>query len=250
MPSELGSWFQAEDGIRDYKVTGVQTCALPISFVMTQGLISAGHDYAEGVVVVGVDADTGTRAVTSFAHHFVKGDLRFRTRRADVEGGIALGTRLASKLSAFPGDVVTLVSPAGARFNPSLGAFVPQFHRYEVTGLFDTGMYEYDNSYVALSRRVAQRFAGLDSAVTGVEVRLADPWKAREFAVRLEEELLYPYRALDWQTQNQSLFSALKLEKLAMAFVVFLICVVAAFNVVGTLKIGRATRLNSSHLVI
>src|SRR5207244_11244204 len=74
------------------------------------------------------------------------------------------------------------------------------------------------------------------SAVTGVEVRLADAWKAREFAVRLEEDLLYPYRALDWQTQNQSLFSALKLEKLAMAFVVFLICVVAAFNVVGMLS--------------
>jgi len=51
----------------------------------------------------------------------------------------------------------------------------------------------------------------------------------------LETKLGYPYRALDWQSQNASLFSALKLEKLAMAFVVFLICVVAAFNVVGTL---------------
>src|SRR5467141_461636 len=204
-------------------------------FVLTQGLISAGHDYAEGGVVLGVEPDTGHRAVTSFAQHFTKGDLRFRTTRTDVEGGIALGARLASKLSAYQGDVVTLVAPAGARFNPSLGAYVPQFHRYEVTGLFDTGMYEYDNSWVALTRRTAQKFAGLDSAVTGIEVRLADPWKAREFALRLEEQLLYPYRALDWQTQNQSLFSALKLEKLAMAFVVFLICVVAAFNVVGTL---------------
>src|SRR2546421_71003 len=189
----------------------------------------------EGVVVLGVEADTGRRAVTSFAQHFTKGDLRFRTTRPDVEGGIALGARLASKLSTNPGDVVHLVAFTGTKFNPSVGAYVPQFHRYEVTGIFDTGMYEYDNSYVALDRRVAQRFAGLDSAVTGVEVRLADPWKAREFAVRLEEDLLYPYRALDWQTQNQSLFSALKLEKLAMAFVVFLICVVAAFNVVGTL---------------
>src|SRR5438552_689044 len=178
---------------------------------------------------------TGRRAVTSFAQHFNKGDLRFRTTRPDVEGGIALGARLASKLSTNPGDVVHLVAFTGTKFNPSVGAYVPQFHRYEVTGIFDTGMYEYDNSYVALDRRVAQRFAGLDSAVTGVEVRLADPWKAREFAVRLEDDLLYPYRALDWQTQNQSLFSALKLEKLAMAFVVFLICVVAAFNVVGTL---------------
>src|SRR5205807_2366539 len=187
------------------------------------------------VFVLGVEPDTGARAVTSLARHFTKGDLRFRTTRPGVEGGLALGTRLASKLSAYPGDVVTLVAAAGSRFNPSLGAFIPRYHRFEVTGLFDTGMYEYDNGYVAMDRRVAQRFADLDKAVTGLEVRLADPWQARAFGLRLETELGYPYRALDWQSQNASLFSALKLEKLAMAVVVFLICVVAAFNVVGTL---------------
>jgi len=226
----VDDWRRALEQVR--RTPGVAAAA---PFVMTQGLLSAGHDYAEGVVVLGVEPDTGTRAVTTLARHFVKGDLRFRTRRADVEGGIALGTRLASKLSAFPGDVVTLVSPAGARFNPSLGAFVPQFHRYEVTGIFDTGMYEYDNNYVALRRSVAQRFAGLDTAVTGIEVRLADPWRAVALGQQLELQLGYPYRVLDWQSQNASLFSALKLEKLAMALVVFLICVVAAFNVVGTL---------------
>jgi lipoprotein-releasing system permease protein len=215
------------------QTAGVEAAA---PFVLTQGLISAGHDYAEGVVVYGVDPDTASRAVTSFAQHFAKGDLTFRATRRDVEGGIALGTRLASKLSAFPGDVVTLVAPAGARFNPSVGAYVPKFHRYEVSGIFDTGMYEYDNSYVALDRRVAQRFAGLDTAVTGIEVRLADAWQAQPFGAALETRLGYPYRALDWQSQNASLFSALKLEKLAMAFVVFLICVVAAFNVVGMLS--------------
>ncbi len=71
--------------------------------------------------------------------------------------------------------------------------------------------------------------------MTGIEVRLGDPWQARTAALQLETQLGYPYRALDWQSQNASLFSALKLEKLAMALVVFLICVVAAFNVVGTL---------------
>jgi lipoprotein-releasing system permease protein len=226
----LDDWHRVLAEVR--RTPGVVAAA---PFVMTQGLISAGHDYAEGVIVLGIDPDTGKRAVTSLAQHFVKGDLRFRTTRSDVEGGIALGVRLANKLSAFPGDVVTLVSPAGARFNPSVGAFVPEFHRYQVTGLFDTGMYEYDNSYVALQRTVAQRFAGLDTAVTGIEVRLADPWNAAAFGQRLEARLGYPYRVLDWQSQNASLFSALKLEKLAMALVVFLICVVAAFNVVGTL---------------
>jgi len=227
----LDDWREVLGKVR--RTPGVEAAA---PFVLSQGLISAGHDYAEGVVVYGVDPDTASRAVTSFAQHFAKGDLTFRTTRRDVEGGIALGTRLASKLSAFPGDVVTLTAPAGAKFNPSIGAYMPKFHRYEVSGIFDTGMYEYDNSYVALDRRVAQRFAGLDTAVTGIEVRLADPWQARPFGAALETRLGYPYRALDWQSQNASLFSALKLEKLAMAFVVFLICVVAAFNVVGMLS--------------
>src|SRR5207253_3162455 len=219
---KLDDWRKVLGDVR--RASGVDAAA---PFVLTQGLISAGHDYAEGVVVYGVDPDTGRRAVTSFARHFTKGDLTFKTTRSDVEGGIALGTRLASKLTAFPGSVVTLVAP--------VGAYVPKFHRYEVTGIFDTGMYEYDNSWVALDRRAAQRFAGLDTAVTGLEVRLADPEQAQPFGVTLETRLGYPYRALDWQSQNASLFSALKLEKLAMSFVVFLICVVAAFNVVGTL---------------
>ena len=172
----LDDWHKVLGQVQ--QTAGVEAAA---PFVLTQGLISAGHDYAEGVVVYGVDPDTASRAVTSFAQHFAKGDLTFRTTRRDVEGGIALGTRLASKLSAFPRDVVTLVAPAGAKFNPSVGAYVPKFHRYEVSGIFDTGMYEYDNSYVALDRRVAQRFAGLDTAVTGIEVRLADPWQAQPF---------------------------------------------------------------------
>lgn len=227
----LDDWSRVLEEVR--RTPGVESAA---PFVLTQGLISAGADYAEGVVVMGIDPDTGTRSVTALPRHFTKGDLRFESTRPGVEGGVALGARLAGKLSAFPGDVVTLVSPAGTQFNRSLGAFVPTFHRFEVIGTFSTGMFEYDNSYIALRRDVAQRFAGLGEAVTGIEVRLADPWAARPFGLRLEEQLGYPHRVLDWQTQNASLFSALKLEKLAMGLVVFLICVVAAFNVVGTLS--------------
>src|SRR6266446_1744068 len=133
---------------------GVEAAA---PFVMTQGLISAGHDYAEGVWVIGLEADTGSRAVTSLPHYFTKGDLTFRTTRSDVEGGVAIGTRLSTKLTAYPGDVITMVAPAGSQFNRSLGAFVPKYRRYEVTGLFETGMYDYDNSYVLMSRPAAQR---------------------------------------------------------------------------------------------
>ena len=226
----LDDWPDALAKVRRMK--GVVAAA---PFVLSQGLISAGHDYAEGVAVVGVESDTGTGAVTSLPRYFTKGDLTFHTTQPGVEGGIAIGTRLASKLSAYPGDVVTMVAPAGSQFNRSLGAFVPKYRRYEVTGLFETGMYDYDNSYVVMPRTAAQDFAGLGAAVTGLEVRLADPENANAFGHQIESQLGYPYRALDWQLQNRGLFSALKLEKLAMGLVVFLICVVAAFNVVGTL---------------
>ncbi|HEX9348892.1 MAG TPA: FtsX-like permease family protein [Gemmatimonadales bacterium] len=226
----LDDWSKVLGQVK--RASGVQAAA---PFVSTQGLISAGHDYADGVMVIGIESDTGHRAVTSLPHYFTKGDLAFRKTRSDVEGGVAIGTRLSSKLSAYPGDVITMVAPAGSQFNRSLGAFVPKYRRYEVTGLFETGMYDYDNSYVLMSRPAAQDFAGLGGAVTGIEVRLADPERASEAGQQLESMLGYPYRALDWQLQNRSLFSALKLEKLAMGLVVFLICVVAAFNVVGTL---------------
>jgi len=204
-------------------------------FVLSQGIISAGHDYAEGVAVVGIEPDTGKRAVTSLAHYFTRGDLTFHTTKPAVEGGIAIGTRLSTKLSADVGDVVTMVAPAASQYNRSLGTYMPKYRHYEITGLFETGMYDYDNSYVVMPRQKAQDFASLGTAVTGLEVRLTHPEAASLYSKQIEDRLGYPYRALDWQLQNRSLFSALKLEKLAMGLVVFLICVVAAFNVVGTL---------------
>jgi lipoprotein-releasing system permease protein len=204
-------------------------------FVLTQGLFSAGYDYPEGAYLLGIATDTGRAAVTTIARTFVQGDLTFATTRDDVDGGIVLGRRLAERLSAFPGSTVTVAAPAGSKFNAAVGAIVPRYWTFEVTGYFETGMFEYDNSYTVLPLELAQRFAGLDSAVTGLELRLRDPDRAGEVGLRLEEDLGYPYFARDWQTQNGSLFSALKLEKLAMGLILLLIVVVAAFNIVSTL---------------
>ena len=77
--------------------------------------------------------------------------------------------------------------------------------------------------------------AGLDSAVTGIEVRTQDRWTAPIVARRINERLGFPYRTLDWQEQNRSLFQALKLEKFGMGVILLLIVVVAAFNIVSTL---------------
>ena len=210
--------------------------------VITQSVISIGADYAEGVNVLGFDPDTGTMAVTTLPQSVTHGDLSFRTTRTDVDGGIALGSRLSERLGARPGELVTLVPAKPPQVNRSLGVGVPRYWRFEVTGVFETGMFLYDNQFVVISLAAAQRFTGLGDAVSGLQVRLADPWTAPETAKRLEARLGYPYRALDWQAQNESLFSALELEKLGMGLIIFFIMVVAAFNIVGTLTMVVAEK--------
>jgi lipoprotein-releasing system permease protein len=204
-------------------------------FVLTQGLVNAGHDYTEGAYVAGIEpAGGGAAEVTSIRSHAVAGDFRFAS--ADGRGrGAVVGKALASRLNAYPGDRITVVSKAGLKMNAAVGAIVPSAFQLEVTGLFETGMYEYDNNYIYVSLPMGQEIAGLDSAVTGIEVKTADRWHATEVANAIDTTLGFPYRSVDWQQQNSSLFQALKLEKLAMAVILLLIVIVAAFNIVSTL---------------
>ena len=75
----------------------------------------------------------------------------------------------------------------------------------------------------------------MDGTVTGIEFNVVDPWRSGEVAERMSEELGFNYRVDDWQRQNASLFSALKLEKYAMGIILLLIVLVASFNIVSTL---------------
>jgi lipoprotein-releasing system permease protein len=173
--------------------------------------------------------------VTTLPQALTRGDLSFKPTRDSMDGAILLGARLAERMTVYPGDVVTLVPAKPPQVNRALGVGIPRYWRFEVTGTFDTGMFLYDNQFVVISREAAQRFTGLGDAVSGIQVRLADPWHAPEIGQRIERKLGYPYRTLDWQAQNSTLFSALKLEKLAMGLIIFFIMVVAAFNIVATL---------------
>lgn len=215
--------------------------------VLTQSILTAGADYVVAVNVIGLDPDTGHASVTTLPQAVVDGDYKFITDRPDsgpagVEGGLLLGRRLAAKLNAHVGDVVLLIPPTAAKVNPALGIAVPRMWRFEVTGLFDTGMYQYDDQFVVMPLPVSQRFAGLDTAVSAIQVRVRDPDLAPAVGARLETRLGYPYRSLDWQTQNANLFGALQLEKLGMGLVIFFIMLVAAFNIVGVLTMVVADK--------
>ena len=197
--------------------------------------MAAGFDYVEAPYVIGLSPDTGSRSVTDLPRLFVDGNLSFETTIDSVDGAIILGRKIADRLSVFPGDVLRAVSSEGLNYNMALGSFMPRYWVLEVAGHFEAGMYEYDHNYVVLSLDVAQEFAELGNAVSGIEVRVRDLWDAPTVAAELEEMLENRYRAQDWQSLNANLFSALELEKLGMGIIVLLIVVVAAFNIVSTL---------------
>ncbi len=226
----VDNWREALEMVRAHP--DVEAAA---PFVITQGMVRAGADYTEGVRVLGIDPDTATMSVTPLPRHFSSGDLRFATQLANVDGGIILGGRVSDRLLALEGDSVSVISAARSRFNAAIGAFMPSYWWFEVTGRFETGMYEYDNTYVVMRLDVAQRFAGLGDAVSGIDVRVTDPNEAPRIGAELEALLDYPYFSKTWQEQNAQLFSALQLEKLGMGLILLLIVIVAAFNIVGTL---------------
>jgi lipoprotein-releasing system permease protein len=205
-------------------------------FVHTQALVLAGHHkYLEGVFVEGLPPDgPGVPQVTTIRQRATAGNFKFETLDGQHKGAV-LGSKLAEKLNVTPGiDSITLLSIDQNKIDPVTGYPPAKSMRLEVTGIFDTGMYEYDNSYVVVSLETAQQLAQLGTAVTGIEVRTPTRWVAPEIGQQLADSL-GPLRVLDWHQQNNQLFSALKLEKLGMTVILLLIVLVAAFNIISTL---------------
>ncbi len=211
-------------------------------FVMTQAIVNAGHDYSDAGVVFGLPPQgPGVPDVTSIRAHATVGDFRFASADGN-ERGVVLGSILADRLGAYIGTQITLYGRGTGETSPVTGQPVPLVMPFEVTGIVKTGMYEYDNAYMFVALRQAQELAGLGNAVTGVEVKTRNRWEAGEVGERLDARLDSAYQVIDWQEQNKSLFQALQLEKLGMGLILFLIVLVAAFNIVSNLTMVVADK--------
>lgn len=234
---KITDWPKVLDKVR--KQPGVVTAA---PFVLTEAVMTGGHDYSGGTYVVGLLPEgRGVPDVTSIRSHAESGDFRFASSDGQRRG-VVLGKLLAARFNKLLGDSITLLSAGSGKPNPVTGSIVPRVDRFEVTGIVSTGMYEYDNAYAFIALDKAQELAGLGDGVTGIEVKTADRWQAAGVANGLVAALGWPYRTVDWQEQNHSLFQALKLEKLGMGVILLLIVLVAAFNIVSTLTMVVADK--------
>jgi lipoprotein-releasing system permease protein len=146
--------------------------------------------------------------------------------------GILLGKEIAFSIGASIGDVVTVLT-SSSRLSP-LG-LIPKTKRFQVSGLFSTGLYEFDSTTALISLQSAQKFFGLEGKINHLQIRIADIFRAPEVAESLRLVLPPTTYVTTWMDLNRSLFSALKLEKNIMFLTITLIVVVAALNIIATL---------------
>jgi lipoprotein-releasing system permease protein len=146
--------------------------------------------------------------------------------------GILLGKEIAYSIGANIGDVVTILT-SSSRLSPM--GLIPKTKRFQVSGLFSTGLYEFDSTTALISLRSAQKFFGLEGRINHLQIKIADIFRAPEVAEELRLVLPPTTYVTTWMDLNRSLFSALKLEKNIMFLTITLIVVVAALNIIATL---------------
>ncbi|HTS19021.1 MAG TPA: ABC transporter permease [Verrucomicrobiae bacterium] len=152
----------------------------------------------------------------------------------DLDGDkVMIGRELASQYGIFLGDKITVSSP---RFLEKKGQEVDLPMDLTVTGIFESGMYEYDIGLIFTSLETAQELYGLGNAVQGIEIKTDDPiLGAREVAQTLNHELPPPLVAQTWAQMNSKLLGAIEVEKTTMFIILIFISVVAAFSITSTL---------------
>jgi hypothetical protein len=183
-------------------------------FVHTELGLRNRAGYSEAAILRGIDPGTSGPTVTAITDSLRKGGLLSRPTRTGLPP-LVLGARLAERANILEGDTVTLISFQAGTVSP-LGMPTPELARFEVVGSFQTGMYEYDNKFMYTTIPAAQKLANLGNSVTGIEVRVPEPMQAMLVGEKIRDRLGVAYRTDDWISMNRALFSALKLEKLAM----------------------------------
>jgi len=191
-----------------------------------QTVLISSQAQAKGVILKGIIPEMESR-LSSLSDNMVEGSLKdFH------DNSVIIGKELSKTLGTFKGDHVQVIS-VETRLTP-LGA-VPRSRILEVAGLFSSGLYDYDSSWVYVPLSTAQRLFGLGDVVQTIEVNVNDIYQARTIGRKIIDRVGGNLEFTDWMTMNQSILQALGLERLVMFITIGLIVLVAALNIVATL---------------
>ncbi len=225
-----GTGVKDQQALQD-KIDKVPHVLATTPFIYGQAMLTA-QDRMQGVVVRGIDPKAEP-TVTDLAKNMTAGTLNdLETGRGKLPG-IIIGEDLARKLGASVGDTITMVNPLGGE--ESAMGIIPKMKKFEIVGLFDAGMYDYNTTFVYIAIPDAQKFFDMPGRISGIQVRVDDVYQAGAISTAIQKAAGYPYITRNWMEQNKNFFSALLLEKIGMSLILFVIIVVASFNIIGTL---------------
>jgi lipoprotein-releasing system permease protein len=194
-------------------------------YIYTQGMLVSGEKN-EGVIIKGIIPEE-EKKVSNLSENIVYGNFYFPELNS-----IIIGIELARRLGLSLEGEATLIPPL---LVDAPWGKIPKFEIFEISGIFESGMYEYDSNLVYISLPTAQKLFDLGKRVSGVEIKLDNIYSAPQVAKKIEEKLIYPFWVRTWMETNKNLFSALKLEKVTMFIILVLIVLVAALNIASTL---------------
>jgi lipoprotein-releasing system permease protein len=219
---ELPDWQRIADAAN--KTPGV-TSALPL---IEQPLMATANGRFEGVLVRGMRIED-LRANKTITSNIIAGDMRTVTPGS---GRVAIGSRLAETLGAYPGSQITLWNPEG---RSTVVGTVPREVTYTVGAVFEIGVYDYDKAFVILPMQDAQQLLLMGDNVGVIEIQTSNPDRVEQTLLPLQPLVQGKGVIVDWRQMNSALFSALEVERVAMFVVLSLIVLVAVFNILSSL---------------
>ena len=223
--------YGIEHNIKDYKTLGLKVASL-------KGIVKV-TPMIEGQVMASANGQSAGALVRGLAPKdiFARSILADNIKAGNLENfkgtdSVLIGTRLATNFNLVLGQKIILISPKG---NVTAFGSVPRIRSYNVVGLFNVGMHEYDSSFIFMPLEAAQKFFKLPKAVNYLDVVVADPDSARSIARDIWQTIGTEWRIYDWQQTNSGFFNAIQVERNVMFLILTLIILVAALNIISSL---------------
>jgi len=218
----LPDWQRIADTAK--KTPGV-TSAIPL---IETPLMATANGRFEGVLVRSMRVED-IRANKTITSNVLAGDIR-----SIIPGSnrVAIGSKLADTLGAYPGSQITLWNPEG---RSTVVGTVPREVTYTVGAVFEIGVYDYDKAFVVMPMQDAQQLLLMGDQVQMIEIQTSNPDKVQEIIAPIQKLVQGKGQIVDWRQMNSALFQALEVERVAMFVVLSLIVLVAVFNILSSL---------------
>lgn len=222
-----------EGGISDYDRLSEEIKGIPgvtRAFPVAHGQVLASNENSAGGAILRGVPENSLRENEYVFPNIIDGTLD----GFDEGRKIAIGVQMAQRLRVQVGDQLTLISPEGTA--TPFGT-APRIMAYEVGAIFEVGVFQYDDGIIFMPLEEAQIFFKLGDTVRLIEIFTEDPDNLDAIASQIEQISFSQGFVNDWRQMNQSLFTALQVERNVMFIILSLIILIAAFNIISSMII-------------